>query len=121
VAADTPAAARGVSALLFLTAGMNVLDAYSTLNSSPWTAESFGGDPAKMASLRKYVGHAAGYSTIYCVAAGVVAGSWWPVFGALVNNAYLWWLYRGAAQRGAQTGSLGWQSQTGQGWKGLAW
>lgn len=121
MAAGTPAAARGVSALLFLTAGMNVLDAYSTLNSSPWTAESFGGDPHKMASLRKYVGHAMGYSTLYCAAAAVIGQSWWPVYGALVNNAYLWWLYRSAAAAGARVGSVGWESPTGQGWKGLAW
>lgn len=111
--ADDAAAATGgtknaVAALLFLQSGMYVLDAYSTLNSSPWTAESFGGDPDKVRSLKEYVGHAMVYSTVYNVAAAVIAESPWPVIGAVVNNTYLVWLYWRASRRGAKTGSEGW-------------
>jgi hypothetical protein len=99
---------RSVAAILFLTATMNTLDAYSALNSSPWTAESFGGDPAKLASLRGYVSHAIVFSMAYAVAASLIAGSLWPISGAATANAYLWWLYDRAAGRAQEKGSTTW-------------
>jgi hypothetical protein len=105
------APARAVSALLFLTAGMTTLDAYSTLNSSPWTAENFGGDAAKVASLKEYVQHAVVFSMGYAAASAYLARNWFPILGAGVANAYLWWLYDRAAGRGESAGSVGWQSQ----------
>ncbi len=99
---------QAVSAILFLTATMNTLDAYSALNSSPWTAESFGGDPGKLASLRSYVSHAVVFSMVYAVAASVIAGSLWPIAGAATANAYLWWLYDRAAGRAQEKGSTTW-------------
>lgn len=99
---------RGIAALLFMGASMNTLDAYSTLNSSPWTAENFGADPAKAKSCREYVAHAVGYSTAYAVASSVIAGSLLPLIGATVANVYLWWLYARGLRRGAETGSAGW-------------
>lgn len=101
------------AAVLFLQAGMYTLDSYSTLNSSPWTAESFGGDPAKMKSLREYIAHAAVYSTAYCAAAAALAPRGlrkFPIAGALINNAYLVWLYKRAAGRAQSAGSTGWDS-----------
>ena len=101
------------AAVLFLQAGMYTLDAYSTLNSSPWTAESFGGDPEKMKALKEYVTHAAVYSTAYCAAAAFLAPPGlrvFPVAGALINNAYLIWLYRRAATRSQAAGSTSWES-----------
>lgn len=101
------------AAVLFLQAGMYTLDSYSTLNSSPWTAESFGGDPAKMKSLREYVTHAAVYSTAYCVAAALLAPPGlkvYPILGSVINNAYLIWLYRRAAGRAQASGSSDWAS-----------
>jgi len=100
---------------------MYTLDAYSTLNSSPWTAESFGGDPQKMKSLREYVGHAMVFSTLYCAGSAIIGASWWPIYGSVINNGYLWWLYRRAAQRGAKAGAVGWGSGVSPGWKGLSW
>lgn len=44
---EHPASARGVAALLFLTSGMATFAAYSTLRSSPWTAENVGADLEK--------------------------------------------------------------------------
>src|SRR5215467_1434795 len=95
------ASANQVGALLFLTAGMTTFDAYSTLNSSPWTAENFGGDEEKMASLREYVMHAVAFSMTYAIGSSVLAHSLLPLIGAAIANAYLVWLYRRAANRGA--------------------
>ena len=103
----------GLAAVLFLQAGMYTLDSYSTLNSSPWTAESFGGDPGKLKSLKEYVCHAAVYSTIMCAGAALLAPPGlrqWPIIGAVANNGYLIWLYRRAAARAQDKGSTDWAS-----------
>lgn len=102
------ASARSVGALLFLTAGMTTFDAYSTLNSSPWTAESFGGDPAKLASLKEYVRHAVVFSMAFAVASSAMAGTILPLIGAGVANLYLVWLYERAAQRAQDRKSKDW-------------
>ena len=102
------ASARAVAAVLFMTAGMNTLDAYSTLNSSPWTAENFGADPEKASSCREYVNHAIVFSVAYSIMGSVIAGTWWPVGGTIVVNGYLYWLYNRALNRGAVAGSEGW-------------
>lgn len=104
---------RGVGALLFLQAGMTTLDAYSTLNSSPWTAENFGADEAKAASCRGYVRHAIVFSTAYAVASALLAESVLPIVGATIANAYLYWLYDRGLRRGAVAGSAGWAKPTG--------
>lgn len=99
---------KSVAALLFLTGSMTTLDAYSALNSSPWTAESFGGDPVKLASMRSYVRHAIVFSTGYAAVSAMIAESMWPLAGAVVANAYLWWLYERAAARAQEKGSTTW-------------
>lgn len=99
---------RSVSAVLFMVGGMYTLDAYSALNSSPWTAESFGGDPDKLASLKEYVRHAIVFSLGFTLAASVIDGSLWPITGSAIANAYLWWLYNRAAQRAVERGSTTW-------------
>jgi uncharacterized membrane protein len=101
---------REIAALLFLTAAMTTLDAYSTLNSSPWTSENFGADEYKAQSSRGYVRHAIVFSTAYAVASSMIAGSLWPLVGSTVANAYLWWLYERALERGKATGSIGWRN-----------
>lgn len=102
--------ARAISALLFIGASTNVMDVYSALNSSPWTAENFGADPAKAASCKEYVWHAIGFSSVYCALASMLAGSWWPIIGGVIADGYMYWLYNRALKRGAAAGSNGWQN-----------
>lgn len=97
-----------IAALLFLTSAMMTLDAYSTFESSPWTAENFGADPVKAKSCKEYLTHAVCYSMAYAIASAYLAKSWWPVIGAAISNAYLIWLYLRALDRGKATGSTGW-------------
>ncbi|MGH9207789.1 MAG: hypothetical protein ACRD1G_14745 [Acidimicrobiales bacterium] len=101
-----------LAALLFMTSAMMTLDAYSTFESSPWTAENFGADPIKAASCREYLTHAVVYSMAYAAASAFIAKSWWPVLGAAISNAYLVWLYLRALDRGKTTGSSGWVKGT---------
>ncbi len=99
---------RAIAALLFLNASTNAMDVFSALNSSPWTAENFGADPEKAASCRGYVYRSIAFSTGYCVAASVLAHSWWPIIGALLADAYMYYLYEKALKKGKTAGSAGW-------------
>ena len=108
------ASGNELAALLFMTASMNTLDAYSTLNSSPWTAESFGADERRAKALREYVGHAVVYSMAYATAAAFIAKG--PkatsaiILGAVITNGYLVFLYARASMRGRRAGSAGWDT-----------
>lgn len=97
-----------LAAILLMTSSMMTLDAYSTFQSSPWTAENFGADEEKARSCKEYLAHAVGYSTVYAIASAAVAHSWWPVLGATIANVYLIWLYLRALGRGQAAGSTGW-------------
>jgi hypothetical protein len=102
--------ADAVAAVLFMQASMNTLDAYSTLQSSPWTAENFGADEQKAASCREYLMHALAYSSLFTLGAAFIARSWWPVIAAVVTNIYLLWLYNRAIGRAQVNGSKGWEN-----------
>lgn len=99
---------NAIAAVLFMQSAMLTLDAYSTLESSPWTAENFGADPIKAKSCKEYLAHAVVSSLAFAVASSVIAGSWWPLIGSIVSNVYLIWLYLRALDRGKTTGSTGW-------------
>jgi hypothetical protein len=99
------------AALLFVTSVNNAIDVFSATNSSPWTAENFGGDEEKVSSLREYVLHAMVLTGITNTIGAVVARSWWPLAGAAVASGYMWWLYERAVKRGMDSESEGWQKE----------
>ena len=100
------------SALLFLAAINETMQAYGTLNSSPWTAESFGADDRRAKALREYVAHAVVFSMATSLIAAFVArgkkATWAILLGAAGTNAYLVWLYSRASVRGRDAGASGW-------------
>ena len=101
-----------LAALLFLAAINEAMQAYGTLNSSPWTAESFGADDRRAAALREYVAHAVVFSMATATAAAFLArgkkATWSILLGAAGTNLYLVWLYSRASLRGRAAGSAGW-------------
>lgn len=101
-----------LAALLFLASVNETMQAYGTLNSSPWTAESFGADDRRAAALREYVTHAVVFSLFTgAVAAWVAQGAkatWAIMLGTVGVNAYLVWLYARASRRGREAGDAGW-------------
>lgn len=99
---------RTLASILFLAGGQYAMQAASSLNSSPWTSENFGADPEKAKSAREYLLHGIGVSTASALLAGYVAQNWWPILGALLINAYMWWIYNRALARGANAGTDGW-------------
>lgn len=100
------------AALLFLAAINETMQAYGTLNSSPWTAESFGADDRRAKALREYVAHAVVFSLLTgAIAATVAQGrkATYSIMGGIVlTNAYLVWLYARASRRGRVAGDAGW-------------
>lgn len=119
MAADS--AASGTAATLFLIGYYEFFNLVGALNSSPWTAESFGGDPGKNASARKYVRHAV-VNGVLASGAGVLIGrTWWPLIGTAAAAVYTWRLYDKALAAAEQSGSVGFQSPSGRGWGGLKW
>ena len=101
------------AALLFMSSSYLALDAYSTLNSSPWTSENFGADPEKAASCREYVKHAVIYSMVFAGISAWIGRSQWPLWGAAATNVYLYWLYERALGRGAAAGTASWANGEG--------
>jgi hypothetical protein len=102
------------AALLFLAAINETMQAYGTLNSSPWTAESFGADDRRAKALREYVTHAVVFSLLTGgIAAKVAKGkqATYAIMGGIIlTNGYLVWLYARASRRGRAAGDAGWAS-----------
>lgn len=96
------------AAISFLIGGMYTLDGFSTLNSSPWTAQNFGADPDAMKALKKYVAHAVAFSLAFTAVGSYVDRTWWPLIGSVAANSYLIWLYNDAAKKGESAGRTGW-------------
>jgi hypothetical protein len=87
---------RGLAGVLLLQAGQYTMDVMSTLQSSPWTAENVGADPEKVESLNYYLKNAIIVSSVYCAGAAYLSESWWPIFGSVANNLYLYHIYNQA-------------------------
>jgi hypothetical protein len=83
---------------------------YSTLNSSPWTAESFGGDPEKARSCLFY----SKLATITNVALGLftslISRSVWPLTGFAIVSIEMDFLYRRAVAKAQRSGSSTWDA-----------
>jgi hypothetical protein len=117
----TYAAARGIGAVLFLNGYYEFFNLAGAFLSSPWTMESFGGDPGKNESARSYVKMTALRGALVSGAGVAISGMLWPLIGTAIGAADLWWTYNRALNRAVQSGSVAWQSPSGKGWKGLSW
>lgn len=108
--------ADALAAVLFLSAVNETMQAYGTLNSSPWTAESFGADDRRAKAMKEYVCHAVVFSMGTAgVAAWVANGrkaTYAILLGAAGVNVYLVWLYLRASKRGREAGSATWANST---------
>lgn len=101
---------RVASAILFIQASTNAMDVYSALNSSPWTAQSFGADPEKRKACMEYVHHSLAVTAFYAFAAAGLARNGWPIIGWAIASAYMYWLYKRALDRAQASGSTTWDS-----------
>lgn len=95
---------RAVQGLGFAAGIYIAYDAMSTLNSSPWTFETFGGSPGKAASAQQYVRLALVRSTALATLTSFLMGSLMPLLGASVANADLFYIYHQAGKKAAAKG-----------------
>lgn len=100
---------RAFSAMLFMDGAIYALDAFGGVNSSPWTAESFGGDQQKADSCREYVFHAIGQGIGFSVIAAMIGDTLWPIIGMALECGYMFWLYQRALRRAKERGSTSWE------------
>ena len=112
---------RALAALLFITGYYEFFNVAGAFNSSPWTAESFGGDPGKNASARKYVKMTVLRGAVISGFAVAISGMWWPMMGTTLAAADTWLVYDRALRKAEASGSTGFQEPSGRGWRGLAW
>jgi hypothetical protein len=117
----TPGAAAGIGAVLFLNGYYEFFNLAGAFLSSPWTMESFGGDPGKSDAARKYVRKTIVRGVAVSGAGVMISGMWWPLIGTAIAAVDIWWTYNSALAKAESAGSVSWQSPSGQGWKGLAW
>jgi hypothetical protein len=113
--------ANAIGAVLFLNGYYEFFNLAGAFLSSPWTMESFGGDPGKSDSARKYVRKTMVRGAIVSGMGVAISGMWWPLIGTAIAAGDIWLTYEGALRRADKTGSVAWQSPSGQGWRGLAW
>ena len=97
------------AALLFVGAGTNVYDAFSAVMSSPWSTEKVTQSPEEERMARSYVKHAmviswiyAGVGALLAYQSGGLALAVWPLLGAAIVTAYMFWLYNRALSASPQ-------------------
>lgn len=90
---------RAVQGLGFAAGIYIAFDAMSTLNSSPWTHQTFGSDPSKKMSAQYYVRLAITQSTALAALTSWLMGSLMPLVGASVANADLYYVYWKAGKK----------------------
>jgi hypothetical protein len=82
----------------------------SALQSSPWTAENFGADPAKAASAMEYLYMSMGVTELLGAGFSLLAESPAPIIGTTAVCIFMYWIYRRALGRGQAANSTGWQN-----------
>jgi hypothetical protein len=92
---------RALAALLFITYALAALDAFSSVHSSPYTAEVRGGSAENDERVRRYA-RTSVYVGIGLGAAGTaISGKAWPFFGAVVACGFMYVLYDRALKNAA--------------------
>ena len=86
-------ALQGVS---FLAGCYIAFDCMSTLNSSPWTHQTFGVDQGKADSAKSYVKESIIASLVLGSIGSALGHNPWPLVGCVVADAYLWNVYQRA-------------------------
>lgn len=85
-------------------------EVFSAHCSSPWTSESFGGNPEKAASARRYVYRSIVVSEILGVGGVLLTRSLLPFIATTAVCGYMWVTYEHALNTAAASGSQDWSS-----------
>ncbi len=95
---------RALQGLGFASGVYIAYDTMSTLNSSPWTHQTFGGDPGKAESAQHYVRLAIVRSTALALMTSVLMGSLTPLIGCSIANVDLFYVYHQAKLKATAEG-----------------
>src|ERR1700722_4287652 len=87
------ASKRSIQGLGFASGVFLAYDCMSTLNSSPWTHQTFGGEPGKAEPSQHPLPLAIAPSPALAVLTSWIMGDLSPLLGASVANADLFWVY----------------------------
>lgn len=83
-------------------------EVFSAHCSSPWTSESFGGNPEKADSARRYVRRSIVVTEVLGVGGLLLTRSWMPLIATTIVSGYMYWTYEVALNKAASTGSQSW-------------
>lgn len=83
-------------------------EVFSAHCSSPWTSESFGGNPEKARSARRYVWKSIAVTEVLGVGGMLLVRSTMPLIATSAVSLYMWWTYDKALTKAARTGSQTW-------------
>ena len=83
-------------------------EVFSAHCSSPWTSESFGGNPEKAASARRYVWRSIVVTEVLGFGGMLLVRSWMPLVATTAVSGYMWVTYEKALNKAAQSGSQNW-------------
>lgn len=89
-------------AVLYMVTVDASLNVFSAQNSSPQTTELFAKD--RKATLMKYVWIGDATTLALGIFASVIAGSYWPLLGAVTVAVFMHFLYVHAARKGSSSG-----------------
>jgi hypothetical protein len=84
---------RALAALLFITYALAALDAFSSVHSSPYTAEVRGGSAENDERVRRYARTSVYVGLGLGLGGTVISGKAWPMVGAVVACGFMWVLY----------------------------
>lgn len=91
---------NALHALLFISGALYALDTFSTLHSSPYTAEVRGGSAENADRVRHWVNIAVGTGIGFGIVTSFIARTPWPMIGAVATTGGMWWAYNHALSRG---------------------
>lgn len=104
--------AGGLGGVLYVVNVDASFNAYSAINSSPWTYENMSGDKTKANSGSKYVWLANATALGIGGVSSVIAMSFWPLAGALTVVVIMHSLYGLAIRSGRKEGNTGWAGES---------
>lgn len=83
-------------------------EVFSAHCSSPWTSETFGGDPQKAASTMRYVWKSIAITEVLGVGGILLAHNIAPLVATTLVSIYMWWTYTRAMQKAVAAGAETW-------------
>lgn len=94
--------AEALHALLFVSGALYALDTFSTLHSSPYTAEVRGGDEENAERVQHWVNIAVFTGLGFGLVTSAIGKTPWPLVGSVVTVGGMYWAYQHALARGGE-------------------